>query len=408
MTGPAVAPAEMTPGPHRRWRGVLLAVVTAGGVVLLAAIARSTLTGSVSAFAHIEWRWVPVAVFGEFASMTAVARIQRRLLLVSGIKLQLGSVMAVAYAGNAISVSLPLAGPQLGTAFSFRQFGRQGIDPAVAGWALAMSGIISSFAFAFVLAGGAVASRSTAAAALGLAGALASLLPTVALLSALRYRAVRRRLNGFLARLVAISRRLTKRPGPGTEDALERFLDRVASLRLPRREYVEIFGLSVWNWVADCLCLAAAITATGSHPPWRGLFLAYAAGMAAGGIGLTPGGLGVIEAALAAGLVAIGVTGHHALAAVLLYRLISFWLVMAGGWDGPTPPSRVGVLASRKSTSASRSPEAGSEGSECRGGVDIGGYHSSAARHPRRPSESLPRTPGCTPAHRYRTTLRNP
>jgi putative heme transporter len=258
MTGPPVAPAEMTPGPHRRWRGVLLAVVTAGGVVLLAAIARSTLTGSVSAFAHIEWRWVPVAVFGEFASMTAVARIHRRLLHVSGIKLQLGSVMAVAYARNAISVSLPLAGPQLGTAFSFRQFGRQGIDPAVAGWALAMSGIISSFAFAFVLAGGAVASRNTTAAALGLAGALLSLLPTVAVLAALCCRAVRRRLNGLLARLVATSRRVTKRRGPGTENALERFLDRVASLRLRRREYVDIFALSVWNWVADCLCLAAA------------------------------------------------------------------------------------------------------------------------------------------------------
>jgi putative heme transporter len=94
----------------------------------------------------------------------------------------------------------------------------------------------------------------------------------------------------------------------------------------------EIFALSVWNWVADCLCLAAAISATGSHPPWRGRFLAYGVGMAAGSIGLTPGGLGVIEAALAAGLVAIGVTGHHALAAVLLFGLISFWLVMAGGW----------------------------------------------------------------------------
>ena len=75
---------------------------------------------------------VPVAVFGEFASMTAVARIQRRLRHVNGITLQLGSVMAIAYAGNALSVSLPLAGPQLGAAFSFRQFGRQGIDPAVA------------------------------------------------------------------------------------------------------------------------------------------------------------------------------------------------------------------------------------------------------------------------------------
>jgi len=40
----------------------------------------------------------------------------------------------------------------------------------------------------------------------------------------------------------------------------------------------------------------------------------------------------VIYAALAAGLVAIGVSGQHALAAVLVYRLISFWLVMAVGW----------------------------------------------------------------------------
>jgi uncharacterized protein (TIRG00374 family) len=54
--------------------------------------------------------------------------------------------------------------------------------------------------------------------------------------------------------------------------------------------------------------------------------------MTAATLGLTPGGLGVVEAALAAALVAAGTTGHHALAAVLVYRLISFWLVMASGW----------------------------------------------------------------------------
>jgi hypothetical protein len=35
---------------------------------------------------------------------------------------------------------------------------------------------------------------------------------------------------------------------------------------------------------------------------------------------------------LSAGLVATVIAGHRALAAVLLYRLISFWLVMAIGW----------------------------------------------------------------------------
>jgi len=109
-------------------------------------------------------------------------------------------------------------------------------------------------------------------------------------------------------------------------------LDRVAAVRLPRLQYVEVFASALWNWVADCLCLACAIRATGNPIPWPGLFLAYGAGMTAGSIGLTPGGLGIIEAALSAALVAAGIKAHHALAAVLVDRLISFWLVMAAGW----------------------------------------------------------------------------
>jgi hypothetical protein len=74
--------------------------------------------------------------------MATFARSQRRLLGVGGTKVHLGSVLAVTYAGNAISVSLLLAGPELSTAFTFRQFSRHGIDPAVAAWALAVSGTL--------------------------------------------------------------------------------------------------------------------------------------------------------------------------------------------------------------------------------------------------------------------------
>jgi uncharacterized protein (TIRG00374 family) len=55
--------------------------------------------------------------------------------------------------------------------------------------------------------------------------------------------------------------------------------------------------------------------------------------MAAASVGFTPGGLGVIEVALATALVAAGVARHRAVAAVFLYRLISFWIVVAVGWS---------------------------------------------------------------------------
>jgi uncharacterized protein (TIRG00374 family) len=293
---------------------------------------RSSLVDSVATLDHLDWAWLPLAVAAEAASMAAFARTQRRLLRAGGANLHLGSVMAITYAGNAISVSLPLAGPETATGFIYRSYSRLGVDPAVAGWALAMSGGFSALAFALVLAGGALASGSTSGMTLGLVGATISLLLTVTVLTAVRGRGARRRLNWLVAHFIVVSRKLVNRPGPETADALDRFLDRVASLRLPRLQYAEVMVLAVWNWVADCLCLAFSIRAIGVDVPWQGLFLAYSAGMAAASFGLTPGGLGVIEAVLAASLVAVGIKGHSALAAVLVYRLISFWLVMTVGW----------------------------------------------------------------------------
>ena len=321
-------PPNVASSKRRPWLKALVGTVAVGGIAALGLVAGSTSAHLFAGFAHLDWPWLALGLVAESGSMATFARAQRRLLKAGGTKVHLGSILAVTYAGNAISVSLPLAGPEVSTAFTFRQFSRHGIDPAVAAWALAVSGIVSSAA----LAGGAVTSGSSTAALLGLGGAVVSLLPSVCVLAALRYRSVRGLLNRLLDRLIAISRQLVRRPGPGAEDFLEQFLDRVASLKLPTLQYAEVFALALWNWVGDCLCLACAIRATGSNVPWQGLFLAYGAGMTAGSIGLTPGGLGIVEAALSAALVAAGIRGGHAFAAVLVYRLISFWLVMAGGW----------------------------------------------------------------------------
>lgn len=234
----------------------MAALLFAGFVAVTASVGRSTLSGTGSALRHLDWAWIPPALVAEFTSMAAFARAQRRLLRGGGIDLQLVAVVAVTYAGNAISVSLPVAGPGVGTAFAFRQFRRRGADLATASWALVVSGLISSFAFAPVVAGGAIASGNGSAAAMGLAVATLALTPIVAFLLALRYQAARRFINHTTTPVVKSLNRLRKRPETGPVPAFDSFLDRLASIKLPGLHYAEVVLLLLWNWVGDCLCLA--------------------------------------------------------------------------------------------------------------------------------------------------------
>jgi undecaprenyl-diphosphatase len=58
----------------------------------------------------------------------------------------------------------------------------------------------------------------------------------------------------------------------------------------------------------------------------------YLAGSAVATAAPTPGGVGALEAALIAGLVAAGMSHTIALPAVFLYRLATFWLPILPGW----------------------------------------------------------------------------
>ena len=62
------------------------------------------------------------------------------------------------------------------------------------------------------------------------------------------------------------------------------------------------------------------------------MLLAYGAGLVADGLWPAPGGLGAVEAAMAASLVAAGMHAGSALAAVAVYRLLSFWMLLGIGW----------------------------------------------------------------------------
>jgi uncharacterized membrane protein YbhN (UPF0104 family) len=83
------------------------------------------------------------------------------------------------------------------------------------------------------------------------------------------------------------------------------------------------------SYVAVFYVCAQAIGATLS--PMQSLIV-FTVGMAIGTATPTPGGLGGIEAGLVAGSVACGETASTALAAALLYRLLTYWLPLLPGF----------------------------------------------------------------------------
>jgi uncharacterized membrane protein YbhN (UPF0104 family) len=83
---------------------------------------------------------------------------------------------------------------------------------------------------------------------------------------------------------------------------------------------------------AYVLCLEACVHALGGSVPIASIAVVYLTGSALGSAAPTPGGLGAVEVALSAGLTATGLGNGTALSAVLLFRLLTFWLPVPVGW----------------------------------------------------------------------------
>ena len=85
------------------------------------------------------------------------------------------------------------------------------------------------------------------------------------------------------------------------------------------------------NQLFDFLALYVSLLAVGSRVDPVLVLLAFVAGSALAMIPITPGGLGFVEAGLTGVLTLAGVTPDHAVLAVLLYRLFSYWLPLPAG-----------------------------------------------------------------------------
>jgi uncharacterized protein (TIRG00374 family) len=275
----------------------------------------------------LRWYWLVIAAVLELASLVAYAALQGQLLAAGDVRIGLTPLTGITLASNSIQNSLP-AGPLFGAVWAFRQFNRRGADELLSGWTLLATTVLSLITLVF-MAGVGLAAADNLGDSFDLFGVIAG---TAVFMLLVVFVWTRRDtlLRGLLP-LLRLLHRLTRRPRDPELVMLE-ISSRVSAVSPSRSEWSMSAAWALGSWVLDAACLVVAFLAVGAKIPWGALPLAYAAGQLAANLPITPGGLGVVEGSLTIALVAYG--GGHAstVAAVLVYRLISFWAFLPPGW----------------------------------------------------------------------------
>jgi undecaprenyl-diphosphatase len=116
-----------------------------------------------------------------------------------------------------------------------------------------------------------------------------------------------------------------------------------AVLAEPRRTLL-LFGGSLGVTTAHAFVFVACLESVHVHLPVLTMLALFLAGSALAAGAPTPGGLGALEAALVAGLGQLGVPAAPAVAAVLMSRVIGYWLPVVPGWLAFNATTRNGTL----------------------------------------------------------------
>jgi hypothetical protein len=318
---------------HKRGRAATwlryLIGLALGGVALYAVSGqRGELTGVGAELDRLNAGFVALAVAAEIASFVAFSRMQARLLRAGNVVIGPGRVLGITAAASAIASSIP-GGPAVATVYAYRQYRRVGANESISGWALAATLLCSALGLTLV-AGAGVLLAEKQGAALDLVDVTAVLL--IITLLAMAVFTQRSVLVAMATALLRGTKRLTGYPKRDVEDLISEVGRHLGQVHLTWRIFGPAVAWSLLNWALDCGCLALGYTAVAAGIPWRGLLLAYGAGQLASNLPITPGGLGVVEGSLTVALVAYGGVEASTVAAVILYRIISFWGFLPVGW----------------------------------------------------------------------------
>jgi putative heme transporter len=287
---------------------------------------RELFAGFGASLSHLNWYWVVLAFAAELASVPPLAEAQRIVLRTGGTEADRVQMNQVTLASNAISLSVP-GGVALAEGYAYTRYRRFGANVAVAAWAELAAGAIAFSGLAAIALVGAVIAGG---------GAETILLPLLSVVLAGSVGAALLFRHPVL--LVHGLDWAESNLGP-TGDLLGRVTKRfresartLVNVRPTIGQWGAAWGLSVVNWLLDVVCLALAFEAVGSRIPWGAVLLAFAGSKVVTSIGITPGGLGVVEGGLVATFVAYGLPGADAGAAVLVYRALTLIGLVGIGW----------------------------------------------------------------------------
>ena len=321
----ALRPSTEQVAPVELRRVTLRSVVTViGGVVagylVLTQLAQVDL-GEVISTAQWEWAIVLVAfAIATFAgaSIALAGAVQIHLSFVRTYMTQL----AVAFSG----LVAPAAVGNI--ALNTRYLQTSGLAPAVAGASVGVAQVAQfcSYFVLLVVAGvlaGTGPAISFSPSPVLVAAILAVLIIAIGLLAVPRVRSL-----------------ITDRVVPQIRSAVPQVL---ATFQHPKK-VVQLLGGALILDVSFVASLVCATRAFGSDAAIPAVAVVYFAGAIIGSAVPTPGGLGGIEAAMSAGLIAIGVPGGVAVSAVLLYRLATYWLPIPFGWFSLNRLQKVGAI----------------------------------------------------------------
>ncbi|GAA3803279.1 lysylphosphatidylglycerol synthase transmembrane domain-containing protein [Streptomyces chiangmaiensis] len=304
---------------------VVVALAVAGGVSH-----RHELAGTSHLLTHVSVPKLAVALAFEAASFVSLAALQRWLLRGAETRPGQGTMTGLAFAANAMAGALP-GGSALSVAWAIRQLRRRDIGLALAAAMLVVAGALSVLALALLLTLGALVADPAGP---------GSGLRTVVLLTAVVLAAVivsvvcLTRSSGLRRSARHAGRRVTARwrAGKRLGNLLADVLHQAESIQPGLRGWTRPCMLALLNWLCDAAALVACLWALGIGVPWRGMLVSYGLAQISISLRLTPGSLGIAEASLSTLLVVQGLRADQAIAAALLYRVVSSWAVQPIGW----------------------------------------------------------------------------
>lgn len=282
------------------------------------------------------WREIAAMSWIELVSLTAVALWNLAtywfVMMAALPGSNIWQTMKINQASTAVANTVP-GGGALGIGVMYGMYTGYGFSPTAIGLALLVAGIWNNFvklgmpviAIALLAVTAEVSGGILIAGIAGVLGLVVAIGLFAAVLSSER---LARSVGAWLGRVISFARRLVRKETTRDfGDATVRF--RKEAIHLVRQRWLYLTVASVLSHLSLYVVLVLALRHVGvseAEVGWVEILAAFAFIRLISALPITPGGLGVVELGLTAALVAAGGDRAEVVAAVLVYRALTYLL----------------------------------------------------------------------------------